>query len=415
MRLPGAKHTRLMTTSPPPRIILDLTRLLSRVTHATPTGVDRVEMAYARGLMELVPRQMSFAAIQPYTGIYGRLPAGPVLRFLDATEQRWANERNIGRTEMRRRAMRHFLQLWPNPLVVGRGDGPAIYLKAAPNNLTEPAKIARIRQRERAKFVCLVHDLIPLQYPEYARADGALKHARRIDTVVGQADGVIANSHATLAALAPYIAASGRAPLTTVAHLGTEPAIAQGKPTPARPYFVCIGTIESRKNHLLLLHLWRQMAERRGRDAIPQLMVIGRRGWENEQVVDLLDRSPALVGCVRELRGLPDQDVQRLLAGSRGLLLPSFAEGYGMPVSEALAHGVPVVCSDLPALREAGGDVPEYLDPLDGPAWERAILDLAEPDSVIAPRQATRRRDWRAPTWREHLAIVLELLHRVSI
>ncbi len=106
--------------------------------------------------------------------------------------------------------------------------------------------------------------------------------------------------------------------------------------------------------------------------------------------------------------------MQALIAGARGMLLPSFAEGYGMPVAEALALGVPVVCSDLPALHEAGGDVPLFLDPLDGPAWQRTIDDLARDDSPLRHAQAARRAGWRAPTWSEHIAIVLDLLHKLG-
>ena len=144
------------------------------------------------------------------------------------------------------------------------------------------------------------------------------------------------------------------------------------------------------------------------------LVLIGRRGWENEQVIDLLERCPALKDCVEEHSGLPDREVQAMIAGARALLLPSFAEGYGMPVTEALALGVPVLCSDLPALREAGGAVPLFLDPLDGPAWQRAIDGLAAPDSPEYAAQRGRLARWHAPTWPEHIAIVLELLHKLA-
>jgi glycosyltransferase involved in cell wall biosynthesis len=85
-----------------------------------------------------------------------------------------------------------------------------------------------------------------------------------------------------------------------------------------------------------------------------------------------------------------------------------------MPVTEALALGVPVLCSDLPALREAGGEVPLFLDPLDGPAWQRAIDELAAPDSREHAAQRQRFARWHAPTWPEHIAIVLELLHKLA-
>ena len=76
-----------------------------------------------------------------------------------------------------------------------------------------------------------------------------------------------------------------------------------------------------------------------------------------------------------------------LLRGARALLLPSFAEGFGFPVIEALQLGVPALCSDIAALRETGGAVPEFLDPLDGPGWHQAMLDYAAP-RFAAPRRA---------------------------
>ena len=83
-------------------------------------------------------------------------------------------------------------------------------------------------------------------------------------------------------------------------------------------------------------------------------------------------------------------------------LCPSFAEGFGLPVAEALALGVPVLCSDLPALREVGREAPEYLDPEDLTGWEDAILDYARKGSLRRQAQLTRLAAWRAPSWEEH-------------
>jgi glycosyltransferase involved in cell wall biosynthesis len=390
-------------------IILDITRLLSRVLHPTPTGVDRVEMAYARGLLAAVPERLQFAAVHP-SGFYGRLPTEAVERFLDITEQRWREE-GLGRQSLRLFAVKALLSLRPR---LAGASQRSIYIQPSPNNLIKPGLMRAFLRRENAKLVCLVHDLIPIQYPEYARPGGAALHARRIETVAALSDGIIANSNATLEMLQPWLGRAGRRPATAVAHLGTEISPAVPLYVADHPYFVCVGTIEPRKNHLLLLHLWRAMAEQRGAAAAPKLIIIGRRGWENEQVIDLLDRCPALAGCVEEHSGLPDRQVQAMIAGARALLLPSFAEGYGMPVTEALALSVPVVCSDLPALREAGGDVPLFLDPLDGPAWQRAIDDLSGADSTEKANQMQRLRTWHAPTWSQHIAILLNLLHKLD-
>jgi glycosyltransferase involved in cell wall biosynthesis len=81
--------------------------------------------------------------------------------------------------------------------------------------------------------------------------------------------------------------------------------------------------------------------------------------------------------------------------------MPSFAEGFGMPVIEALRLGVPVIASDLPVFREIAGDIPTYLQPHDGVGWERTILDFREASSE-RERQVAAMRDYRAPDWPGH-------------
>jgi glycosyltransferase involved in cell wall biosynthesis len=128
----------------------------------------------------------------------------------------------------------------------------------------------------------------------------------------------------------------------------------------------------------------------------------------------MLDRCTALRGAVIEHNALPDADMVRLVKGARALLLPSFAEGFGFPVIEALALGVPALCSDIPALRETGGSVPEYLDPLDGPGWRAAILDYAAAHSPRREAQLARLAGWRPPDWRDHFATVERFLAETS-
>lgn len=215
----------------------------------------------------------------------------------------------------------------------------------------EKAYYAQFLQRSALKPLYFVHDLIPVTHPEYCRPGEAERHRFRMDTMLSTGQGVIANSAATLAELAAYAKASASPmPETAVALLAParlpEPVTASLD----APYFVMLGTIEPRKNHWLLLQLWRQLIERLGQ-AAPRLVIIGQRGWECENVVDLLERCETLKGFVFERPDCSDSELACWLHHSRALLFPTFAEGYGMPLAEALAMG----CRSLPAICQYFG------------------------------------------------------------
>lgn len=396
------------------QVILDISRLISRVRYSMPSGVDRVEMAYARGLMRLYGNALRFAAVHP-TGLYGRISHAKATAYLDVLEQRWAK----GGAEPRQRSILSILpwmaRLLPKRTRPSTAAERPVYVQVSPHHLTNARKVQDILACENARFLCMVHDLIPIEYPEYARPTGAALHSRRMQTLADHADGVIVNSAATGHAFQPWIERSGRPIALHVALLGTERLVkgASGHPGDDRPYFVCLGTIEPRKNHLLLLNLWRHFADILPASNIPRLVIIGKRGWENEQVLDMLDRCPALKPHVEEVSGCSDAQLAALLRGARALLMPSFAEGFGMPVAEALSVGVPVICSDIPAHHEVGGTVPDYVGPLDGPGWKSLIQDFAISGPAYQAQQQ-RMPHWHEPTWAEHMEIVGNAIAELS-
>lgn len=392
---------------------MDISRLLGRAYHTTPTGIDRVEFMYARELLARVPERLSFAAVHPAGGYYGRLDIGAVRQFLAFTQARWQNRDVMDPQEVKAAANRHLFALRPRP--VPPTDHDRVYLQASPHHLENTALVRQILRSERARFVTLVHDVIPLTHPEFARPNGAAEHARRLETIGLLADGIIGNSASTIEALVDHLPErDGR--VIALALLGcewSEVPPADSAASGEAPYFVCIATIEPRKNHLLLLNVWRRLVERFG-PAAPKLVLVGRRGWENENVIDILERSTMLDGYVVEEADMSDRSLESLLAGARAVLLPSFAEGYGMPVAEALAAGVPVIASDIPALREVGGNVPDYLDPIDGLGWYDSIVDYTVPDSPARGAQLDRLLSWSPTGWNEHIDIVLEVVAKVA-
>lgn len=256
--------------------------------------------------------------------------------------------------------------------------------------------------------IYFVHDLIPVTHPQFCRVGERDVHRERMRTVLETGSGVIGNSQATLDSLAQFAEAEALPfPPAVAAWLGCTPLSADTAEAPptGRPSFVALGTIEGRKNHLLLLDIWSRLVSRLGSDA-PRLLIIGQRGWQAERVFEIIDRDETLRGHVVELSDCSDRELTQHLLSARAALFPTHAEGFGLPLVEALSLRVPVIASDLPVFHEIAQDVPTLIDPDDSSAWEAAILDYARPESAARAAQLERIRDFRPVDWATHFRIV---------
>jgi glycosyltransferase involved in cell wall biosynthesis len=258
----------------------------------------------------------------------------------------------------------------------------------------------------------MVHDIIPITHHEFCRPGEVERHKLRMRTLLRLGSAIVANSQATLDGLVRFAAQERIAvPPAEVALLGpgTDRHAPGPRPLPAN-YFVFIGTIEPRKNLTFLLTLWRRLVEQQGASA-PHLALIGQRGWECESVVDLLERCAPIQGFVHELGKLNDAEVATWLHYAQALLYPSYVEGFGLPLVEAMRAGVPAIASHLPVFRELAGDIPDYLDPVDGLGWLQKIDEYNRTGSAPRTAQLERLRGYTAPCWAAHFDAVEGLLH----
>jgi glycosyltransferase involved in cell wall biosynthesis len=402
-------------------LLLDISRLIWRARRKGPTGIDRVELAYAQHFIAVGGQRPALAVLHILGFVFAIGPTA-ARRFIQELSARWQGNAPATRWANLREVLAIYSGLFRELWAFGpwlrhklRGyPGTPAFLVVSHHHLSRQRTIDRIRCTLGAKTVCFLHDLIPIDYPEYFKP-GWEERYHRLASNVGQSfDAVIANSQETARSLkdclkdVPDIAGTR---LIRVAAPGAR-TFQPGRAVPVegrrRPYFVVLGTIEPRKNHLLLLNLWTRLPAILAEP--PRLLVIGHRGWENEQVVDMLERSRRLRGLVEEHNGLSDAQVGALVCGARALLLPSFAEGFGLPLAEALASGVPVICSDIPVFRELGREAPEYLDPLALQSWTDAIVEYSAPHSHRRAAQIGRLASWQAPSWTDHFVAVEELL-----
>ena len=405
-------------------VLFDASRLLSRVERTAPTGVDRVCLAYAEWLLSLPDVRV--------TAVRGRNDQLVVVdetwfrKCIAALRSRWTGaffERSLTEDEMRLMAVlnsdtkssdsvigkppanpartpgrrtRVWKQFFRSQWIQNLPDS-TLYFNVGHTGLGDARILTELRDRGIDRIVFL-HDLIPITHPEFCRPGDRDKHRERVLNTLNTASRIVVNSRYTADELAAFAAREGVAsPPIHAVHLGLEPTFL--KPLTAatpRPYFVHIGTIEARKNLAFLLTIWRRLHERMG-DTAPQLVLVGRYGWENEAVLDHLERSPALQGLVHQAAVLPYSALATLMASARALVAPSSVEGFDLPAVEASALGVPLIASDISVHREL---VPgaTLIDPLDGLGW----LDALE----NATRHPPKAAPFTAPTWDQHFAEV---------
>lgn len=265
------------------------------------------------------------------------------------------------------------------------------------------------------KGIFFLHDLIPIIYPEYSRPEQEALHHKRMNTLLSSAIGVVVNSCDTKKELINYATLhSLSVPNLLVAHLASAPLkFIDSKSPLEKSFFVMLGTIEARKNHWMILHVWRKMVEIFG-ESTPLLVIIGQRGWESENVIDMLERCRSIHPYVIEKSFCSDSELVGYLSHAKALLFPSFCEGYGMPLIESIVLGTPVIASDLGVFHEIANDIPEYLSPIDGEGWMKMIVEYAKEDSSLRDAQISRMKSFTPPRWEQHFERVEKWMARIE-
>lgn len=386
-------------------LLIDASRLVwRRWTGTRATGIDRICLAwmnhYASRAQAVIVHKRGQAILPFHT-------SQTLFRLLMMPERPVRDARHF-RVALIGLALQRGLHL--RDRLHGRGR---FWLNPGHTGLDAPGLTEWIKARD-VRPVHLVHDLIPITHPQFCRPDEDVRHRRRMRAVLDTAVGVVANSAHTLGTLRDFADAEGKSlPPAVVAWPGTPALPTLPKKDAAEPTFVILGTIEGRKNHELLLRIWRELMARKDCRRVPRLVIVGRRGWEASEVFAQLD-SGDFGSFVTEVGALDDSRLAEVLASARALLFPSHAEGYGIPLAEALAVGVPVIAGDLPVFREIGQGVPDLLPLDDEDAWMATIDDYASPASKRRARQVQRLSTFRPPDWQTHFAIIDALLDRLA-
>lgn len=390
-------------------LCLDLTRLLSRVGRGPLTGVDRVERAYADWVLSKDPDPRFLVRSSRGYILFGADGARAFLKAMD-NQGPWGKpdllSRLTGKAGQARHGAERLLRQYaiarclPGGLLPRLSDHlreGTIYLNTGHSNLTEQT-LASFHLLPDVRIAVFIHDVIPLDFPEYSSPGLPEFFTEMLTRVAGRADIILCNSADTAARLKGRLKTD--APIVA-AHLGLDDSVAP-EPLPEMlaadvPRFVALGTIEPRKNHALLLDVWEKLPE----NARPHLHIIGQRGWSSADFFARLDAHPLRNVAIFEHNDLTDGQVTSLLTGAHGLLFPTFAEGFGYPPAEAARLNVLPICADLPVLREILSNCGVYLDPSDAYSWaetimKRSVVNLAAESLPV----------YEYPTWQAHFETI---------
>jgi glycosyltransferase involved in cell wall biosynthesis len=264
----------------------------------------------------------------------------------------------------------------------------SVYLNVGQLGLAMPSFFDWLAKRPDIMPVMMLHDAIPIDYPHLVGEKAPIYHRQMIRTASERADCLIFNSAYTRDSVTAVMQDLGRT---------CPPALVRSLPLPAAfidaetavaalsgtRYFLAVSTIEPRKNYALLLRVWQRFIATMGA-ATPHLIIVGSPGKDAESILAPLLSDAALAERVHHVVGLSSPALASLVMGAAGMLCPSLAEGFGMPLLEASAMAVPAIATDIPAHREMATATTVLVSADDEEAWLTAIAAL--------PLAAIRRR-----------------------
>ncbi|WP_020177186.1 glycosyltransferase family 4 protein [Methyloferula stellata] len=178
-----------------------------------------------------------------------------------------------------------------------------------------------------------------------------------------------------------------------------------------RPFVLCVGTVEIRKNHLRLLEAWRALKSEFGA-ALPVLVVAGRRGWKAEAALAFLDHAAENNDPVCLVEKPSDDELKWLYASCTFSVLPSLFEGWGLPVGESLWFGKVCAASRATSVPEVGRDLCVYFDPDSVEEMKAAIRQLL--DSAVRKTYEDKIRAATLRTWADVASDLIAVLLKMA-
>lgn len=255
-----------------------------------------------------------------------------------------------------------------------------------------------LKRNSRVNAAHIIYDTIPLDFPQYVPNASHIYHRHFVE-MAQTAELAQAISRYSARRFTETILEPNLLELRMLAHglpdfiqLEGDIEPRQSPKLTGKRFVLFCSTIEARKNHLLLIHVWLKLLESKPRDEVPILVFVGKWGWAFETVKNHIDHNPELEGKVMVLSDITDSELVWLYRHSVLGVFPSFTEGWGLAASESLLNGTPIVLSKAPALSEASQGLMPTLDPMDVTGWTRFLSEHLFDEGALANLQTLADR-----------------------
>jgi len=278
-----------------------------------------------------------------------------------------------------------------------------------------------LRKEKGVKVVTCCYDLIPVLYPQYCVGEVANIFTSYFLDIADGSDLILCISKQSENDLVKLLEKTGGAlPKTQVFPLGDSVPKGEGKnisdavkALSGTRFILFVSSIERRKNHEVLYKAYHLLCEAGHREILPKLVFVGMQGWGVADLMNDIKLDPLTQGMILQFNHVTDDELFSLYQSSLFCVFPSFYEGWGLPVAEALAMSKAVIASAQGSLPEVGGDLVLYVDPWSTRDWADALLRMATNDPWRAEWERKICDAYQPRSWADAARVVREALDRI--
>ena len=403
----------------PGRVFVDV----STLTHCVPrpNGIIRCLLALSRELRDRNADNLHFCAVRD-----GRFDAVELddlfARFIEpeapprarSLPRRLASRLGLGRLRARwnkaQTPSRRINDFAPDDWMISLGGGW--------NSDTDLRAYRHLKSDHGSRIAFVLYDLIPILFPHFFRPHIPPMFTPWFTGMIPLADLAPAISERTKSDFVRYCGQQCLpVPPISMLRLGEDfrPLFAGGADWPTglseeASFVLSVGTLEVRKNHLLLYQVWRNLLQSYGHAAIPTLVLAGEPGWLTDDLLAHLRADPVVAGKIVHLDRVTDIQLARLYDACLFTMYPSHYEGWGLPVCESLNRGKVCIASDAGSIPEIAPELADTHDPLDFMECRRLVETYLFDPAHRRRREARIRAEHRPTLWSDTANQLLDSL-----